>query len=160
MNQTTLIPRIAYRAVWVVILCGAAAFLGVTLQLSLWWLDNKPPFLLIAYTVSPTERGDLAILRVNVKRDLSRDCSVTYSRMFYDAEGTRTELTPDVQLMTAEAINDLDARTPDKLVITVRVPKEAAKGLGAVVTPLEYVCNPLHQLYPIHLLLRMNLEVL
>ena len=92
--------------------------------------------------------------------DLDRKCSVTYSRIFYDASGAQFDITPGVQMMTDVALNDLNRRTPDSLILSITVPPKAAPGKGALISVLDYVCNPVQQLYPVSMLVTIDVEVL
>lgn len=147
-------------AAGVLLVLGALLLFLVIGQLVLWGLDRRAPFEMIGYTANPTLPGDTVIVRAKVGRDLGRRCSVSYSRMFFDSAGSRFDLTTGAQMMNADALDDLNRRTPDALVISVIVPPKAAPGRGAMVTVLDYVCNPVHQLYPVPVLLTMDVEVL
>lgn len=139
---------------------GALLLFFVGGQVLLWGLDRRVPFEMVGYTVNPALAGDTVIVRAQVRRDLARRCSVTYSRVFFDSAGSRFDLTTGAQMMNADALDDLNRRTPDSLVISVTVPPKAAPGKGALVTALDYVCNPVHQMYPVPMLLTMDVEVL
>lgn len=143
-----------------VVLAGLLLFAVALGQVLMWGLDRRAPFELDSYTANPARPGDAAIIRASVRRDLSRRCSVTYSRMFFDASGARFDVTMGAQLMNAQALDDLNRRSPDALVLSVTVPPLAAPGMGQLVSVLDYVCNPMHQLYPVAVLMTMDVEVL
>ncbi len=139
---------------------GASMVCVATGQVVLWAMDRTPPFVVNGYTSNPTHRGEIVKIKVDVKRELDRMCSVTYSRMFLDAKGVTWDLTEGVRLMTAKSLDELDRRNPDMLVIKIKVPEQAAAGRGSVMTVLEYVCNPVHQLYPIPMVMVTDVDVL
>ena len=149
-----------YKMATILVFCGAAMFLAAIGQVVTWTFDRKPPFIMKSYVSEPTQRGSMAVVSVKVQRDLSRLCSVTYSRMFLDASGVMWDLTEGVRVMTAKALDELDRRNPDALTIKVLIPAGAALGKGSIMTVLEYVCNPVHQAYPIPLVMLTDVQVL
>lgn len=148
-----------YKLATVLVVCGSSMFLIVLGQIAMWTREREPPFELQSYTAEPTQRGEVAVIYAKVHRDLSRMCSTTYSRTFIDSSNVPWDLTEGVRLMTANALYELDRRSPNSLTIKVRIPAGASVGKGSVMTVLEYVCNPVHQLYPIPLVLITNVEV-
>lgn len=142
------------------LLFGLTMFFSASVQLVTWGLDRRVPFELINYHVNEAQAGDAIIIRGNVKRDLSRSCTLMYSRVFYDSTGARFELTKEPQLMTAGALADLNERLPDTLLLNITVPPLAAPGAAAVVSALQYECNPVHKLYPLNMLVTFNVTVL
>ena len=148
------------RAATTAVVVGCIFVLLAIGQIIAWSVDRRIPFRMISYVANPTLPGDTLIVRANVQRDLQRRCSVTYSRMFHDASGARFDITPGVQMMTADALDDLNRRTPDTLILSVTVPPKAAPGKGALISVLDYVCNPTHQLYPVSMLMTIDVEVL
>ncbi|MDO9277120.1 MAG: hypothetical protein Q7U05_00975 [Polaromonas sp.] len=149
-----------YRLATFLLVFGASMVCVAVGQVVVWAMDRTPPFVVNSYTSSPTHRGETAKIKVTVKRDLTRMCSVTYSRMFLDAKGVAWDLTEGVRLMTAKSLDELDKRNPDMLAIKIKVPDQAAVGKGSVMTVLEYVCNPVHQLYPIPMVMVTDVDVL
>lgn len=148
------------RATTAALLLGALCLLLAMGQLMAWGLDRRVPFHLVSYAAEPTLPGDTLIVRATVERDLARHCSVIYSRMFHDSSGARFDITAGAQAMNADALDDLNRRTPDALVLSITVPPMASPGIGALVTSLDYVCNPMHQLYPVSVLMMIDVEVL
>jgi len=116
--------------------------LFVCLGQVVWWVfDTTPPFHLLGYTATPARPGESTLIEANVKRDLSRDCSVVFSRHMFDATGIRFDLTGQ-QMMSASALKTLNEISPDKLRMNIAVPSIAAPGRALVTTVLEYRCNP------------------
>ena len=112
-RATTLLEKLMW--LWWLILTASI------LQLVWWHLDDKPPFQLISYTSTVAKPGGVVSFDVNVKRDLERKCSVTFSRHMFDAKGRRTDLSSG-QTMTSRGIAEMDALTPDKLLLDITVP--------------------------------------
>lgn len=134
----------------------AAFMVAMTL---VWSLDDKPPIRLDKYSVSPAFAGGSMLVVADVERDLSRKCNAVYSRRFVDSEGAIHAIEPDTS-MGSNSIMAMDKRSPGKLIFMVPVPRGSPPGMGQIVTPLRYTCNPWHYRYPITLSLEMNAEVL
>ena len=149
---------IAKAAIYLIYL-GAVCVLLAGFQVLRWSLDYMPPFALFDYTSNPAKPGEVLTIKANVRRDLDRRCSVHYSRSFFDSLGTRFDMTSE-QFMNAGALDELNKKMPDKLVLTLAVPRYAAAGKGVVMVVLDYKCNPLQAHYPISMILMMNVEVL
>ncbi len=111
-------------------------------QLGVWALDRDPPFELISATTNTPRPGGVLVVEAVVRRDLERDCSVTFSRYLFDSAGFRHE-SFGPQLMTPYALRAMDAMAPGKLNVRLRVPYEFPVGKGTMTTVLEYRCNPL-----------------
>ena len=133
MNPMQHFNRVATAAVVVGFVCVLLA-IG---QIIAWGVDRRVPFRVLSYTANPALPGDTVIFRANVERALDRRCSVTYSRMFSDAAGTHFDITPGAQMMSADALNDLNRRTHDTLILSVTVPPRAAPGRGALISVLD-----------------------
>lgn len=135
------------------------AIIAVCATAGAWWaFDRSPPFLLGSYTVYDAAPGQTMFINANVKRDLSRECSTRFSRYLY-SNGVRHEISGS-QYMSAAAIADMDKQMPDALRMAVRIPPDIVPGPATLVTALEYTCNPLHQVWPIDVLMRMNVRIL
>ena len=124
-----------------------------------WALDRSPPFVLGSYTAFNAQPGETMFITASVQRAAEHDCSVRFSRYLVDSNKVRHEIAPD-GFMSATALKDLERESPNQLRIALRVPLAAAPGPGALVTNMEYQCNPLHAVWPIDVLLRMDIEVL
>jgi hypothetical protein len=156
MNATQIISR----AMTTITCIGALFCILFAGQIALWASDRDAPFVMLDYSAKPAKAGETTVIRAMVKRDLSRRCSVLFSRSFFDSKGTRFELTEGAQSMNSSSLTAMNQRTPDQLMVGITIPKAAAPGMGTVMTTLDYECNPLHQMYPIPMALNMNLEVL
>lgn len=139
---------------------GSLCLFVVIGQIMLWSFDYMPPFAVLGYTARPAHAGDMTLIEADVRRDLERRCSVTFSRVFFDSVGTRFELTDGAQTMNALALEAFNKISPDRLLLKFPIPKGASAGTGSVMTTLDYVCNPMHQFHPIPLVLTMYVEVL
>lgn len=148
------------RAATVVVVVGTLLILLAIGQIIRWSVDRRVPVELISYVANPALPGDTVIVRAVVKRDVDRRCSLMYSRMFHDSAGVRFDITAGAQMMTADALDDLNRRTPDSLILSLTIPPKAAPGKGTLISVLDYVCNPVQQLYPIPKLITMDVEVL
>lgn len=149
-----------HRAATALLFLGVALLLWAMGQALYWGLDRSPPFELLHYRVTPARPGEAIVVRASVQRDLTRHCSVMYSRHFFDAGGIRYDLTLGDMLMNAPALDDLNRRMPNEMIFSIATPPSATPGKGAIVTALDYVCNPLHRLYPITLILTIDVDIL
>lgn len=149
-----------YKITSVMLSIGAFLFFIALAQLMMWSFDRSPPFVVLAYDAPPTHRGGVAVIKASVKRDLDRKCSVTYSRMFLDSKGASSDLTDGMRMMGATALDELNRRSPDGLTLKVHIPDTAETGKALVITALEYVCNPLHQIYPISVTMLNEIVIL
>jgi hypothetical protein len=110
--------------------------------------DSEVPFRRLAYTVNAPRPGEVLRVTNMVQRDLSRGCSVRFSRHMFDSAGTRIDLHPET-VMTAAALVGLEAASPGRLNLAIVMPAYAAPGPAKLVTPLYYRCNVWHSLQPI-----------
>ena len=156
MNPVKVINKV----LTVLVSVGAAFCVIFGLVMILWAFDRTPPFELISYTVMPVKAGQTTIVRAKVNRSVERRCEVKYSRMFFDSKGTHYALTDSVQFMNAMAVEAYNEISPNELKFTVVIPHAASQGTGVIMTPLNYECNPIHQFFPIEMVLNMNVEVL
>lgn len=154
-----MIDRI-FKAASVLVLFGSLLCCIAAGQVIIWALDRDAPFVMLDYSADAAVPGSASVIRAVVRRDLSRHCGVMFSRHFFDSQGVRFELGDGAQMMNSMSLDELNRRNPDSLAFSVAVPLYAAKGRGSVVTVLNYQCNPVHQLYPVPMVLNMNLEVL
>ncbi len=129
------------------------------IQLAVWAADRHPPFELLSYSADPVQPGETFLIRAHVRRDLHRMCGVKYTRLFFDSRGARYELTDNTQFMNAEALYKMNKINPGRLTVADTVPPHAARGPAQIMTVLDYTCNPVHQVYPISVVLVMDLEV-
>jgi hypothetical protein len=121
-------------------------------------LDDQPPFKMIAYTTQPVKPGGVLRVEALVKRDMTRPCSVVFSRHIFDSVGTRHDISAATP-MTVVALQGLEKATPGRLVLAVKLPDHIALGKAQLVTPLVYQCNAWHSLKPIEETMTMTFEV-
>jgi len=122
----------------------AVAFAGGMAQMLVWALDRTPPFELISIEPAVATPGESAVLIMHVRRDAGRDCSAILTRWVIDGKGVKIDLEGQ-QRISAEAIRDLERRTPGLLITSVPVPLSAFAGDALLVSDLEYVCNPVQR---------------
>ena len=142
------------------VILGLAFFIAFAAQLVWWSLDRTAPFELVSYVAPSARPGDTITIRAKVHRNLTKSCSVLFSRSFFDSAGTRFELTDGAQLMNHASLQVMNDRTPDALYVSIKVPLWAAPGSAIILTTLDYQCNPMHQLYPISVVMVLNMEVI
>lgn len=147
---TSLIQKSAWLA-WLILACSAA---GLIYMMG----DTKPPFEMLSATTNKPRAGEILRADVLVRRDLSRKCSVTFSRHIFDSSNTRIDITPST-VMPAPALEQLEAAKPGHLRLAVELPQYIQPGPARLVTPLAYACNAWHTLRPIEVLMTVNFEV-
>ena len=136
------------------------AIIGACALVALYWaLDRTPPFVLLDYTVLNATRGETAYINATVERDTGRDCTVNFVHYLIDTNKTKHNI-GGTQYMTASALRQMERDMPDSLRLAVRIPADVPVGPATLVTALEYRCNPMHALWPIDVLLEMQLKVL
>ena len=123
---------------WMMILISAG-------QIAWWAADRVAPLQMIKYRPMVGQPGGMVIIEADVKRDLSRGCSVVGNRTMYDAKGTLFTIS-DNKTVSAKALEVLDSLMPGKTAIAITIPLEAAPGKAKIVTTLNYTCNPLQRL--------------
>lgn len=152
------IERLNFFASGMIVLGGLLSVV-FALQAVVWYFDDEVPFEVIGYTPSIGSPGEDVVILVRVKRDVQRNCSVDFSRYFYDSRGTRFDTSEGERHMNASAIAQMDAANPGILQYTFRIPEAASLGTGKIITSLDYVCNPLHKMYPIQVLSEFSVIV-
>jgi len=120
--------------------------------------DTKAPFAMNSYTVEPVKAGGILRLEAHVTRDLTRKCSVTFSRHAFDSAGTRLDLVGQTT-MTAFALEQLELIDAGKLKLAIQIPEFAKPGPAVLITPLVYTCNAWHGLRPIEYTMTVNFEI-
>lgn len=136
------------------------AIIGACALVALYWaLDRSPPFVMHEYTVLNATRGETAYVNATVERDVGRGCTVNFVRYLIDANKARHDI-GGTQYMTAAALAQMERDMPDSLRLAVRIPADAPVGPATLVTALEYRCNPMHSLWPIDVLMLIDLKVL
>lgn len=125
-----------------------------------WALDREPPFALLSYPVNSPRPGDLLYVDARVRRDIDRECTAEFSRYLFDRNGSRHEA-QGPQLMTAQAIREMDAANPGVLRVPMQIPFSFPPGPAKMVTVLRYRCNPMQDLLrPIGVQMTIPFEVL
>lgn len=123
-----------------------------------WAADRQPPLQVLALRPIRAAPGATAQFELMVARDLRRGCAVRFHRYLYDGEGFRFDLGGPAA-MNAQALAALEREHPGQLLLSVPVPQRATPGAARFVTSLDYVCNPLHHLWPIPLLLEVPFTI-
>lgn len=143
-------------------LLGVAGLVGliVSVQLLVWSIERSPPTRFVEYYVAPVKPGKSTTVYETVERDKNRPCSATYTRLLFDSTGTRFDLTGGEQHTNAAARERIALLTPGRLNYAVKVPQEAAAGKATVITTMNYVCNPVHEIFPIESVINVTLEIL
>mgnify|MGYP003510480865 CR=1 FL=1 len=151
-RATQLLERMMW--FWIILLI-------VSVGQVIWWaMDRSPPFRVLSHQVNSPHAGGVLTVRAKVQRDLERDCSVTFSHYLLDRNGARHENTGQ-QVMTAQAIRNMDAMAPGELNVQMLVPANFPPGPGSMTTVLEYRCNPLQYVArPIPVEMNIPFEVL
>lgn len=151
-RATQLLERMMW--FWIILLI-------VSVGQVIWWaMDRSPPFRVLSHQVNSPHAGGVLTVRAKVQRDLERDCSVTFSHYLLDRNGARHENTGQ-QVMTAQAIRNMDAMAPGELNVQMLVPANFPPGPGSMTTVLEYRCNPLQDVArPIPVEMNIPFEVL
>ena len=149
--MTKILQRSAWLAWALLVLNG----LGLLFMM----MDDKPPFQMLGYERATVRPGEILRVDATVKRELSRKCSVTFSRHVFDADGTRIDIVPDTY-MPAGALEELQRLTPDKLRLALPIPSYVKPGPATLVVPLAYQCNAWHALRPIETRMVVSFEVL
>lgn len=132
---------------------------GAGLVALYWGADRTPPFVLSDYTVIDAGRGETAYVDASVKRDVGRNCTVTFVRYLVDVNKVRHDIGA-TQYMTAAALEQMERDMPKSLKLAVRIPNDVPVGHAQLITALEYRCNPMHLIAPIDVLLKMDLKIL
>ena len=122
----------------------------IFIQGAVWLADRSPPFAITGPVVTiDAQPGELAFFTALVRRDLDRNCSVSFSRHLIDGRGVRFDLLKEPGVMTAAGLRAMDAAMGGYLRLAVEVPAGAAPGPAIFATDLSYACNPIHRAWPI-----------
>lgn len=120
--------------------------------------DREPPFGVTSTLPAEGRAGDYITMRAKVRRDISRGCSSEISRFVFDSSGARFDL--GHATFSAETIARMSKTTPGELVVSFRIPPNAAIGGASLVTEVDYICNRVHRVFPIHTTVDMPFTVL
>lgn len=136
----TLLPRSAREAI-----IGAPLVFVLVAIGYLYFLDREPIVAAKSEVLTPTvEQGQF--FRLQYKIQWSGRCRVTGYRFIVDGAGYRHERFVDTRYVE---------QGEDDFTISLRVPLAATPGQAQYRGEVEYVCNPLQQLWP----LRRNISV-
>lgn len=149
-RTTEIIERLMW--LWLTLLAVSAG------QIAWWATDREQPFELLTYYAPPVHRGGVLHMTGEVRRNLDRGCSATFSRHLTDAQGFRVDLMTS-QTMSAASIADMDRRDPQRLNLAIPIPDFVSPGQAIITTVMSYRCNPLHSIWPIQSDLRISFEV-
>ena len=120
--------------------------------------DRKPPFEVYSSTYSEAPAGEYVTINAKVRRDAHRGCNANFWRYMYDAKGTRFDL--GHSQASAEAVAQMERRSPGALSVAFRIPSAAAPGPATLQTVLQYQCNRVHHWWPIEVTADMAFTVL
>lgn len=127
--------------------------------LIVWALDRTPPPAATAYTTVPAKVGEAVLIEAKLDRQLSRGCSRMYSQYVVDSNGTRIDIQP-LSTISMALMYVLEKETPGVARVAFTIPKGTAPGPAMLLADYQYVCNPVHQLFPIRTLAVFKFKVL
>jgi hypothetical protein len=122
--------------------------------------DRAPPFRVLEVEPAAARAGEVVTIRQRVVRDLSRPCSVKWSRFMWAPGMGRLDLTTEPVQVGPEFISRMEARDPGRLTVSVRIPDTAQPGQGSLVTHLDYWCKPAQRAWPITVITDVPFTVL
>lgn len=148
----------------IILWTGRHSRIGWVLALVLvaWWAtDREPPFAITGpVVVKNAQAGQQFSFVAPVRRDIERDCDVSWTRFIVDGLGVRHDFLEKTRSMSADGIRNLQSDMGPYLRLSVPIPQGAAPGRASYQNALEYVCNPTHWLVPIRVHMRIDFEVL
>jgi hypothetical protein len=117
-------------------------------HLAYWASDTYVPF----RTKGPATQtvatpGKKVKIEVPIERDITKKCSVLFSRYMYDSQGTYHDLMA-TRFQSYNGILKLHQINPNTVKFSFQVPEDASEGPATVVTQLAYMCNPLQAVWP------------
>lgn len=128
-------------------------------QIVVWAADREPPFVVLdGGVVPPANVGGILKIKGDIRRDITRGCSLTVSHWIEDRVGFRSYL-PVVE-MSAESIAKLEQIAPGTTKFSNMIPYSVATGSAIYHAENRYVCNPTHVIWPIVVVTRLPFEVL
>ena len=120
--------------------------------------DRHPPFAVLSSTHAEASAGQFVIIHAKVRRDADRGCNAHFWRYVYDSTGARFDL--GHSQASAEAVRQMERRSPGSLTVAFRIPSAAAPGPATLQTVLQYHCNRAHTVWPIEVTTDMPFTVL
>lgn len=140
---------------WIPVL---AIIFGLFMTL-VWAADRSAPFVVKhGRVIPPVYAGDSAKIEGEVWRDTARNCDLEVRHWIEDAAGFRHYL-PNVH-MASESIRRLEQISPGVTRYTMAVPAAFISGRAVYHAESLYVCNPVHLIWPISVITRINFDVL
>lgn len=131
-----------------------SVILGVVVGiiLSIWALDRDLP----SQNVKSVILNPEVIAGGNVIQDIAvervRICNITVTRLLYDSDGTRF-LLPSLYIRYPGTIGS------DKYNQEITIPNSVTKGPARLRVITEWMCNPVHYLFPIRSVVDYNLKI-
>lgn len=136
-----------------------ACFWGAVAVAAWWAVDRAPPLRVLSIAPAAAQRGHLVEITAQVERQLHRRCSVRITRYLHDAHGFRYELERGISL-NARDLEVLERRlNPGYARVTALLPVSMSPGPAKLVSSLSYVCNPLHEVWPIRVVMVIPVAV-
>jgi hypothetical protein len=126
--------------------------------LGYWAVDDDPPYSVGTYTATNGRPGDRVNVVAKVHRDIERECSVDVRRYIIDASGA--ELESRRMRLGPDEVRARDALMHDQAVFSSVLPMMAAPGPALHVMDFSWQCNPLHLIFPVHLRVQYQFEIL
>lgn len=147
MSPENLHPKLLVFAKYIYLI-GAILMAMFSIVAGVWLCDRKPPFEMYGYVAPSVKQGEMLHVKANVRRDIYRECSVTFSRSLFDEQGRRYWESPEYYV-SPEGLRELNRQMKGDLELLLAIPDYAPPGKTTLVTNLKYICNPIHQLWPI-----------
>ncbi len=137
----------------------ARVILMLALMLVLYYAaDRDPPFRMISSSYAEGRAGEDIKIVNQVHRDISRNCNTEFTRYVFDSTGARYDL--GHAKASAEMIARMERMTPGMLVVSLRIPSNAAPGPATLQTVVYHHCNRVHAWFPIETTVDMPFTVL
>lgn len=116
---------------------------------AVWAFDREPPVRILDQSLQLKVRpGESAVFSASVQRNLRRQCSTRYSKHLLDAAGVEHDILAS-QTISYKTMLDMEHRMGPWFRIGVTIPPALPAGRATLFVDEEYVCNPLHYLFPI-----------
>ncbi len=116
--------------------------------------NRAPPLVGLPHDPITVTAGQWAEISVPVMRDLSRRCSVTYTRRVVDSDGSKFDLPSGGE--SPDSIRHNETQSPGRMRVMVLIPPARTVGSlgidagpGKIITTRHWVCNPAQAIWPI-----------
>lgn len=134
-------------------------FSYITVQIGLWHLDNTPPTQVIGpQPVIVAHPGQLVKVEIPVVRDLSRPCSLLFSRYMVDNSGVYYDIMA-TRFLSHQGWVDIEKAAPHEIKFSMDVPKNIPLGKAVVTTQKAFMCNPLQYIWPLDVEIKVTLQI-